>query len=194
MVNIRHLKPVVREQMVKPYGLRNKLLYGSIWGLGKFHPYIVEAKFSDCTTSCIEWNVIWTRTRSMYLFFFVRITMRRVPRCFYFYFHEMIIYCANSPPSPVHGSYFVIVSYCHTSHTFNNVYPSCTAFWNSTDTQVPERDRSPTEWLHIDWFSVSARFLHNTNINFIYLYEIFFLSCGYTNPIHCLTHSFATSL
>ena len=23
---------------------------------------------------------------------------------------------------------------------------------------------------------------------------IFFLSCRYTNPIHCLTHSFATSL
>ena len=24
--------------------------------------------------------------------------------------------------------------------------------------------------------------------------EVFFLSCRYTNPIHCLTHSFATSL
>ena len=23
---------------------------------------------------------------------------------------------------------------------------------------------------------------------------VFFLSCRYTNPIHCLTHSFATSL
>ena len=33
----------------------------------------------------------WARTRSMCLvFFLVRITMRRAPRCFHFYFHESV--------------------------------------------------------------------------------------------------------
>ena len=88
-----------------------------------------------------------------------------------FIFMKVFIYLATSPPSPVLGSYFVIVSYRHTSYTFNNVYPICTAFYNSTDTQVHEKDRSPTEWLHIHWFSVSAHFLHNTNINFLFIWD-----------------------
>ena len=112
----------------------------------------------------------WARTRSMYLFFLVCITLRRVTKCFQLYIYMVFIYCANCPPSPVLVSYLVIVSYCHTSYTFNKVYPICTAFWNSTDTQVPER--SIVNWM-VTYYLIlsSAHFLHNTNINFLWIWE-----------------------
>ena len=98
MVNIKHLKPVVREQMVKSSGFCNKLLYSSIWGLAKFPHMLLRQSLATVRRPTLNemssgHKVIpsFVRTRSMYLFFFfVRITLKRVPRCFHFYFHESV--------------------------------------------------------------------------------------------------------
>ena len=186
---IKHLKPVIIEQMVKPSVLCNKLLFSSIRSFGKCSPYIIEARFGDCTTFCIEWNVIWTQSNSFvgsYTFNVINFSWSAShwegnPDASIFIFMKVSIYCAKSPPSSVLGLYLVIVSY-GTPHTPSTMYiqSALRAFCNSTDTQVPERDRSPTDYLHIDWFSVSAQFLHNTNVTCSFIWDG---SSGMCNPL-----------
>ena len=90
---------------------------------------------------------------------------------------KVFIYWANSPPSPVIGSYVVTVSYCHTSYTFNKVYPICTAFCNSTDTPkcLRELDRQLNDYMLID-----SQFLHTfctIQTSTFYLYEMVVVEC-----------------
>ena len=73
-----HQTPQTRRQRanVKPSGLCNKLLYSSIWGLGKFPHILLRQSLATVRRPALNemssgHNVIpsWTRTRSMYLFY-----------------------------------------------------------------------------------------------------------------------------
>ena len=48
--------------------------------------------------------------------------------------------------------------------------------------------------LRIPKLEPDIMFSNRVSLVSVELYHAFFLSCRYTNPIHCLTHSFATSL
>ena len=84
MVYIRHIKPVFREQMVKPSGLCN-----SVWA--NFSQIFRQSLATVRHPSGYEVNPSWVRTYTCNVFFFLfRITLRRVSRCFHFNFHESV--------------------------------------------------------------------------------------------------------
>ena len=119
--------------MVKYFWPCNKLLCCSVWGLCKFSPYNIEAKFSHCTTSCIVLNVIWFQSNS-----FVDLYTFNIPNVFpwsvlhlseytdssILIFMDVFMYCAKGPPSPVVESYFVIISYSlvHSQQSISNLH------------------------------------------------------------------------
>ena len=82
------------------------------------------------------------------------------------YFRNVLIYEANSPPSFVSASYWVVSFQWYTSYILRTRYPSRTAVWSSGVHQVPVMVRSSSEHPQRDGLSFSAQVLHNGNFNF----------------------------